>query len=536
MAAELCLGLDISTQSLTGLVIDAQEAEIVALESVNYGRELPEYGAPNGFIRDFEEGVVGTVGARPEMWLDALEVCLARLGRKVNLRNVRAISGSGQQHGSVYLSKSYGRQLRWLDPGKSLRIQLKSCFTREVSPIWMDTSTSEECREIGEVMGGAGEVCRRSGSVPIERFTGPQIRRFFKRWRAAYERTEHIGLVSSFMAGVLAGRIAPVDRGDGAGMNLMDIGRWEWDLQLLEATAPELLRRLPRIDKRNGVIGRIAEYFVQRFGFRPDTRVVTFTGDNPASLVGMGATEPGKVVISLGTSDTFFAAMERPHTDPDGFGHVFGNPGGEWMTLQCFVNGSLARERVRDRCGWGWMEFNDAILKETKPGNGGNVMLPFFQPEISPKLNLSEPVLDGSAEFMGWKDKAGLVRACVEGQFVNMRMRVKWMNLSAREILLTGGASRSDGIAQVVADVFQAKVRRLSVSDSAALGAAMLAASGGLGKPLAELQAKLSKPEGGAVEPNAAAAGVYEEIEAKLQGLLERVCGKSGQLLSGPLS
>ena len=44
-----------------------------------------------------------------------------------------------------------------------------------------------------------------------------------------------------------------------------------------------------------------------------------------ASLVGCGAEKPGTAVVSLGTSDTFFAAMDEFRTDPDGYGHVFGN-------------------------------------------------------------------------------------------------------------------------------------------------------------------------------------------------------------------
>jgi hypothetical protein len=40
--------------------------------------------------------------------------------------------------------------------------------------------------------------------------------------------------------------------------------------------------------------------------------------DNCSSLVGMGASEPGKIVISLGTSDTFFAAMPNVFADPNG--------------------------------------------------------------------------------------------------------------------------------------------------------------------------------------------------------------------------
>jgi len=42
---------------------------------------------------------------------------------------------------------------------------------------------------------------------------------------------------------------------------------------------------------------------------------------------------------------------------------------------------------------------------------------------------------------------------------------------------MTGGGSKSPGICQVIADVFQATVELISITDSAALGAAMRAAN-----------------------------------------------------------
>ena len=51
----------------------------------------------------------------------------------------------------------------------------------------------------------------------------------------AYNDTAHIMLVSSFMASILAGTVAPIDHGDGAGMNLMDIQNRTWHSAALEA-------------------------------------------------------------------------------------------------------------------------------------------------------------------------------------------------------------------------------------------------------------------------------------------------------------
>src|SRR4029077_2828883 len=159
-----------------------------------------------------------------------------------------------------------------------------------------------------------------------------------------------------------------------------------WNAKLLDATAPDLGRRLKPAVASATAAGTIADYFVKRYGFAPKTPVIAFTGDNPSSLVGMGATETGTAVVSLGTSDTMFAAMAAPRTDPKGYGNVFGNPAGGFMALCCFSNGSLAREEVAKRFGLGWDQFTAAIIDGTKPGNDGSLLLPYFVPKITPRL------------------------------------------------------------------------------------------------------------------------------------------------------
>ncbi|NNM28922.1 MAG: carbohydrate kinase, partial [Akkermansiaceae bacterium] len=375
------LGLDSSTQSLSAVIVETDSGSIIHEESVSFGTDLPAYGQPSGFTPD---GADGEVHSDPLMWLDALDIVMTRLREAgLDLGKVAAVSGSGQQHGSVYLDGGFGEALGKPAAGRSLQEQVAPHLTRPTAPIWMDTSTSAECAEIAEAAGGDAEVCRRTGSVAVERFTGPQIRRFWKKHPEQYERTGVIHLVSSFLASVLAGKNVAIDHGDGAGMNLMNLAALDWDPVLLDATAPGLAGKLPPVQASSSVAGTIAGYFVEKYGFSSGCEVVLFSGDNPCSLVGMGAATPGKVVISLGTSDTFFAAMPEPRTDPNGYGHVFGNPMGGFMSLICFKNGSLAREAVKDELGVAWSAFEREALAATPPGNGGRLMIPFFAPEIT---------------------------------------------------------------------------------------------------------------------------------------------------------
>jgi len=153
------------------------------------------------------------------------------------LSEVIALSGSGQQHGSVYLNDKFESAVESLSSNESLSEQLECCLARSSSPIWMDNTTATECAEITATVGGSELVCEKSGSVMTARFTGPQIRKFSKLDPKSYEETTTIHLVSSWFASLFAGKNAAIDAGDAAGMNLLNLDSGEWDQQLVQATA-----------------------------------------------------------------------------------------------------------------------------------------------------------------------------------------------------------------------------------------------------------------------------------------------------------
>jgi xylulokinase len=240
--------------------------------------------------------------------------------------------------------------------------------------------------------------------------------------------------------------------------------------------------------------------------------VVAWSGDNPNSLVGVGGWEPGTAVVSLGTSDTYFAAMTEPRVDPAGYGHVFGNPAGGFMSLICFKNGALAREHVRDQYKLDWPGF-ERCLKRTRAGNCGNLMLPYFVPEITPLVLAARPVLAGSRGFMAGRTPAAAVRAVVEAQALRLRLHSAWIAEQPAALRVTGGGAANTGICQVLADVFGARVERLEVGNSAALGAALRAAQAVAGVSWAELTSAFCRPAPGMdVTPVAAHTKAYSEL------------------------
>ena len=467
----LFLGLDVSTQSLTALIVDAA-AHLVARECVRFDDELPEFGTVGGQLPNSDPHVGH---APPLMWVVALDAVLDKLARHgaALLGNVRAIAVAGQQHGSVYLRADARRRLQSLDSKKPLANQLTDIFSRSTSPIWTDSSSTLECEHIRAALGGVRATSSLTGSDCFERFTGPQIRRFYRLDPDAYEATTDIALVSSFATSLLIGDIAPIDHGDGSGMNLMDIARRNWSRVAVAATADRLGDKLPRLTSPRSAAGQLADYY-SRHGLRPCT-VVVGTGDNPSSAYGMGLRSPGDTAISLGTSDTVFSLMSELRTDPTGAANVFVAPCGAPMSLLCFRNGSLARERVRDRYGLDWLGFSESI-ESTPPGNDGHLMLPWFEPEIVPRRIGREPV-HGVVRTPGLTDEdaARNCRAVVEGQVMAMRLHSEWSQQSPRQILASGGGSSNRTILQIVADVFACPVSTSTTPDAAALGAALRA-------------------------------------------------------------
>jgi len=507
------LGLDASTQSLTATLIEADGDRRAVIDERSLEYDDLAYGTAHGIFRDADPAVVT---APSVMWVDALDRVIARMAAAWPLETARlaAVSGSAQQHGTVYLNDGGVRRLTSLDPGTRLPAQLIGGFSRPRSPVWMDSSTTEECREIEHAVGGALVLADVTGSRAFERFTGPQIRAFFKRDPAGFASTARIHLVSSFHASLLAGGDAPIDYGDGSGMNLMDLATRSWWPEGLEATAPALRQKLPGLAPSWTVAGALAPYWRTRYGL-PAARVIAWSGDNPSSLIGSGLVREARLAISLGTSDTVCGFMRDARRDTD-VGYVSASPTGEFMGTTVFKNASIARERVRDAFGLDWAGFSEA-LRSTPPGNHGALMLPWFDPEITPHV-----LIPGVRRIgLDPHDGPANVRALVEAQMMAMANHTRWMASDPSHVLATGGAAANREVLQVMADVFGAEVIRSRACNAAALGAALRAfhadrLASGEAIEWEEAVAGFTEPDPSAcVAPRPDAVAVYRELRRR---------------------
>ncbi|KIP03416.1 hypothetical protein PHLGIDRAFT_130158 [Phlebiopsis gigantea 11061_1 CR5-6] len=444
----LFLGLDLSTQGLKAVLI-TEDGHVTHESAVNFDRELPHYGTTNGAIKGPDEG---EVTSPVKMWLEAMDLVVSKMQNAgVNLSQIMAISGDGQQHGSVFWSAEAEHLLSTLSPARGLADQLSpAAFTFQRSPIWQDSSNTRECRELEEHVGGPQVLADITGSRAYERFTGNQIRRLRRLHPTTYAETSRVSLVSSFLPSLFVGYIAPIEVSDASGMNLMNVATCKWEQSLLDfCGGPELRGKIgPEPVPGGTVLGRITTYWVERYGFNPECLIAPFTGDNPATVVALSS--PGDAILSLGTSTTLLLSIPPTSEPPKRFtsSHLLSHPTtpDAHIAMLCYKNGALAREQVRDRHAAGsWQTFN-ALVEDTAPGNDGLLGFYFPLPEIIP------PNVRGAFFF----DRAGAPlaadavppaahpRAILESQFLSLAADVFGMR-----VYVAGPQGAAEGGAQL---------------------------------------------------------------------------------------
>ena len=157
----LYLGFDLSTQQLKAIAITS-DLKVAYVALFDFDADAPGFGIKKGVLTNEAER---EVYAPVSMWLQAIDAVLQRLQDKgIDFGTVRAISGAGQQHGSVYWSQDGEHALRNLHQGKSLEAQLDHAFSYPYSPNWQDASTQDQCDSFDRHLGDEVQLAVQTGS------------------------------------------------------------------------------------------------------------------------------------------------------------------------------------------------------------------------------------------------------------------------------------------------------------------------------------------------------------------------------------
>lgn len=175
MESQRFLGFDLSTQSLTAVVIDVIHGKIQQF-SINFDSTYPAYRTQGGCS-----------STQTPPWSTPIPGCgwkpwttCCGCSRKTGCPDRFAVLPFPPSSMEPCISKnlfSLMAALPRLDASRPFTDQLSGVFSRATAPVWMDSSTHKECEEITEALGGDQAVAAITGSRATERFAGPQIRK-----------------------------------------------------------------------------------------------------------------------------------------------------------------------------------------------------------------------------------------------------------------------------------------------------------------------------------------------------------------------
>jgi len=478
---KLVAGIDAGTQSIKVVVYDPDARAILASST-----------APLELI----SGDDGSREQEAAWWVAAVRDCFARIDPALRAQ-VAALAVSGQQHGFVPVDAD-GNVLA---PAK----------------LWCDTSTSAECVEIMDAVGGAARCIELAGNPILAGYTASKLPWTRKHRPEVYAQLAKILLPHDYLNFFLTGQYF-CEYGDASGTGWLDVRTRTWSKELLHATDPQrdLSICLPPLVEA-GATFAIAPAIADELGLPREAVVAAGGGDNMMAAFGTGAVVPGQLSMSLGTSGTLFAYSDTPVVDPEGAWAAFCSSSGGWMPLICTMNCTVATESIARLFGFSSRDGDERIAA-SEPGAGGLSFLPFLNGERTPDLPLGKGVLTGMDPHN--LTQANLYRAAMEGATYSLKYGYDAFvraGMQFERIVLTGGGANSAAWRQMVADVFALPVEVPRQAEGAAFGAALQALwalRGAQGQPLAlpQLVAEhLAVDPALTARPDAARQGAYDK-------------------------
>jgi L-ribulokinase len=279
--------------------------------------------------------------------------------------------------------------------------------------------------------------------------------------------------------------------------------------------------------------GTLIREMAKRFSLREGTPVSTAIIDAHSGVPGAGASEPGTLVMVLGTSSCHMLNTEVARNVP-------GIPGVMNGILPGFYGYETGQTAVGDAFDWlrrlvGKNNF-DALSREAAllpPGANGVRCIDWINGCRTPLMNGS---LKGSFSGLALHHRPEhLYRALLEASAFGVRWIVEVFrdsNVTVKKFIATGGLPhRNPLVVQIYADVLGAPISVHPSKQGPALGAAILGAltGGAFSEASAAIRA-MSFPKPGSArifKPNRAAHSSYKKIYGDYRRLAEFHSAKS---------
>lgn len=430
------LGIDVGTTSVKAILLDGD------------GHVAAVAGNEHGIVRR-----AGVVEADPEQWWGSACAALRQLAEVAGgLIEVAAVGVTGNMSSVVLLD-------RRLEPLGNAPLLADSRGERELAAL------PPEVREL---------IVARTRNQPATAFSLSTL---------LYLREAAPGLLEAASAWVsakdylrlrLTGSVG-TDLTDAYNSLLIRAGDHDWDPELIDAAG--LPKRIfPGISPSAEPAGVVSRLAADATGIPAGVPVVTGAGDIAAGAFGVGITDPGDVLISLGTSVTALAPVDDS-AGTGWLGRLTYHPsasGGPGLALASLLTGGLALNWLRELLGEAAIA---AAAAEPLDADDPLVFLPHLAGTGSPGFL---PYVHGS--LLGLRPStrdADVIRALFEAIGFEIAEALTHLG-TGRDggILVSGGGARLPAWAQTIADILGRSVGVGADPHVSAIGAARLAWAG----------------------------------------------------------
>lgn len=434
------LGIDLGTTSLKVILVD-DKLNCIATESValNISRPHSLWSEQN-----------------PLDWWNALKLAMKNLCEKNynDLKKIKAIGFSGQQHGAVLLDKN----------GNVLRPAI----------LWNDGRSGDECLELMKKIPDATQIV---GSIIMPGFTAPKLLWIKKYEPDIFKKTNKILLPKDYLRFMMSAEFA-TDLSDASGTAWLDIKKRKWSDILLSACDLSV-QHMPKLFEGNEITGEIKKEIADDLGLNRNVILVAGAGDNAASAISMGRINSRTAYLSLGTSATFFIACEQYQPNPllaiHTWCHAMPN---YWHHIAVHLNGASTISWWTNLLGSNVRELLTSTHENKKYQQNNLIFLPYLSGERTPHNN---PNATGA--FFGMThdtDQAAMTMAVLEGTIFGIALGYKALmqdsSIKIDEISVVGGGSKNDAWGIMFASALQKPLTYRKIRDvGSAIGAAKLA-------------------------------------------------------------
>lgn len=490
------IGVDLGTSAVKILLVN-QNGEVCTEVSKSYPLIQERFG--------YSE-------QNPEEWVGKTAEGLAELIREFDGKpeDIEGISFSGQMHGLVLLNEQ----------NEVVRNAI----------LWNDTRTTEQCLEIVETV-GKEKLLQITKNPALEGFTLPKILWVKEHEPELFNQSSVFLLPKDYLRFRMTGELHS-EYSDAAGTLLLDIAEKKWSEELCELFGIKASLCPPLVESHE-CVGTITPQFAKATGLSESTKVFAGGADNACGAIGSGILSDGKTLCSIGTSGVVLSYEERNDQDFEGKVHYF-NHGEEdaYYTMGVTLAAGYSLSWFKDTFAAGEkFEALLADLETVSPGSDGLLFTPYLVGERTPHADSN---IRGS--FIGVDashERKHFVRSVIEGITFSLNESIEIFRENGKSIdtiISIGGGAKNDTWLQIQADVFNARIEKLTSEQGPGMGAAMLAAYGsGWFKSLKECagkfiqSAKVYTPNQQNVELYGKLFNVYKQVYSQTKVLNEQL-------------